>query len=58
MFFTIAKRADISEVINTIKHFNPKAFYSVEDVRTASEGIFPNHSTVFSKLSLFEKKGK
>jgi uncharacterized protein YebE (UPF0316 family) len=58
VIFTIAKRADIPEVIALIKQFNPKAFYSVEDVRAASEGIFPNHSTVFSKLAVFEKKGK
>jgi len=58
LIFTIVKRADISSVTKMIKQFNPKAFYSIEDVRAASEGIFPNHSTVFSKLMVFEKKGK
>jgi hypothetical protein len=28
-------------VVGIIKEFNPHAFYSVEDVRTASEGVFP-----------------
>ncbi|MCZ7362207.1 MAG: DUF2179 domain-containing protein [Candidatus Methanoperedens sp.] len=35
------KRKDIDEIINMIKQFNPKAFYSIEEVRAASEGIFP-----------------
>lgn len=58
IIFTVAKRSDITEVTTLIKQFNPKAFYSIEDVQAASEGIFPNHSSVFSKLSVFEKKGK
>ena len=58
VIFTIVKRTDIPQVLNKIQQFNPKAFYSIEDVRSASEGIFPNHSTVFSKFLAFEKKGK
>lgn len=29
------------EVVEIIKRFNPKAFYSIEDVKFVSEGIFP-----------------
>jgi uncharacterized protein YebE (UPF0316 family) len=39
--FTVVKRQDLPQVIEIIKRFNPHAFYSVEDVRHASEGIFP-----------------
>jgi uncharacterized protein YebE (UPF0316 family) len=39
--FTVVKRQDLPQVVGIIKQFNPHAFYSVEDVRHASEGIFP-----------------
>ncbi len=42
MIFTIIKRSDLTKVLNIIKRFNPKAFYTIEDVRSVSEGIFPN----------------
>ena len=58
IIFTVVKRSAIPEVINKIKKFNPRAFYSIEDVRGASEGIFPEQSSAFSKLMVFEKKGK
>jgi uncharacterized protein YebE (UPF0316 family) len=41
--FTIIKRKQLSEVVAIIKRCDPRAFYSVEDVRTAAEGIFPAH---------------
>lgn len=55
--FTLVKRSDIPEIIKLIKRFNPKAFYSIEDVRAAAEGNFPHQNTVFSKFMRFEKKG-
>jgi uncharacterized protein YebE (UPF0316 family) len=58
IIFTVVKRSDIQDVLFKVKQFNPKAFYSVEDVRAASEGIFPNNSKIFSKFLAFEKKGK
>lgn len=41
IIFTIIKRKDLPEIIHLIQTYNPKAFYSVEDVRMAREGIFP-----------------
>jgi uncharacterized protein YebE (UPF0316 family) len=41
IIFTIIKRKDMPKVEQAIKNFNPKAFYSLEDVRLAREGIFP-----------------
>jgi len=41
VIFTIVKRKNLEEVIDEVRQYNPKAFFSVEDVRTASEGIFP-----------------
>ncbi len=40
---TIVKRKDLKEIVKTIKKFNPKAFYSVEDVRSVSNGNFPGN---------------
>jgi uncharacterized protein YebE (UPF0316 family) len=45
VIFTIIKRKYLKEVIETIQTYNPKAFYSVEDVRLAKEGIFPSSGT-------------
>lgn len=53
IIFTVIKRGDLPKVTEMIERFNPKAFYSVEDVRTASEGVFPNHSTTFLKFIKF-----
>ncbi|MEW6447559.1 MAG: DUF2179 domain-containing protein [Bacillota bacterium] len=39
--FTIIKRKDLQNVIKLIKEYNPKAFYSIEEVRSAIEGVFP-----------------
>jgi uncharacterized protein YebE (UPF0316 family) len=39
--FTIIKRKDLGAVTAIIHELNPKAFYSVEEIRSAREGIFP-----------------
>ncbi|MGE3807575.1 MAG: DUF2179 domain-containing protein, partial [Gemmataceae bacterium] len=41
IIFTIIKRKDIDSVIALVKQFNPKAFYSIDDLQSATEGIFP-----------------
>lgn len=42
IIFTIVDRRQHDKVIAIIKKFNPKAFYSVEDVKAVSEGgVFP-----------------
>ena len=41
LIYTTIKRKDVHDVVEIIKRFNPKAFFSVEEVRLASEGIFP-----------------
>jgi uncharacterized protein YebE (UPF0316 family) len=34
IIFSIVKRRHIADVISIINHFNPKAFYSIEDIRS------------------------
>ncbi|MDD2473774.1 MULTISPECIES: DUF2179 domain-containing protein [unclassified Methanoculleus] len=41
VLFLVVKRKNIRDVENAIHTFNPKAFYSIEDVRRAAEGTFP-----------------
>ena len=41
MVFTIIKRQDLQHVVGIIKDFNPNAFYSVEEVKSVAEGVFP-----------------
>ena len=46
VIFTIVERSDIPSVVETIKRFNPNAFYSVEDVRFVSEAVTPHRLPV------------
>lgn len=62
MVFTIIRRQDLPLVVNIIKQFNPTAFYSVEEVKSVAEGVFPlkrSHG-VFSWMDSlgFYRKGK
>ena len=41
LIFTVVQRQDLSRVIAIIKKFNPRAFYSVEEVRSVAEGVIP-----------------
>lgn len=41
IIYSIIKRTEIQTVENIVKTTNPKAFYSIEDVKSVSHGIFP-----------------
>ena len=41
IIFMVVKRAKIPHLIPLIRDFQPDAFYTIEDVRTTNEGIFP-----------------
>jgi uncharacterized protein YebE (UPF0316 family) len=62
MVFTIIKRLDLPHVIGIIKQFHPNAFYSVEEVKSVAEGVFPEPRVrgVFSWIDSlrFYRKGK
>ena len=40
MIFTIMKRKNVAAVVDMIRQHNPTAFYSVEDIRHSSQGVF------------------
>jgi uncharacterized protein YebE (UPF0316 family) len=62
IIFTIIRRSDLPAVVKIIEKFHPKAFYSIEDVRFASEGIFPmrgfSHGSNILGLLRLRRKGK
>ena len=50
LIYMTIKRRDINNILEIIKKLNPKAFFSIEEVRLAKEGIFPlrkNHHFSF-----------
>jgi len=62
MVFTIIKRQDLPRVIGIIKQFHPSAFYSIEEVKSVAEGVFPERPSrgVFTWMDSlrFYRKGK
>jgi len=44
LLYTVIKRSQLSPVIAHIKTFNPKAFYTVEDIRFAAGGTYSPNS--------------
>lgn len=42
ILLTVVKRKDITEIRSLIEKYQPQAFYSIEDIRSVSHGVFPN----------------
>ena len=63
VIFMVIRRGDFGTITNLIKKFNPKAFYTLEDVKLVSEGIFPIKKAGITKSLYFPpfkywRKGK
>ena len=62
MVFTIIKRSDLTHVIGIINEYHPNAFYSIEEVKSVAEGVFPERQPrgMFSWIDPFwsARKGK
>ena len=50
IIFTILKRKDIDTAREIIHRVQPNAFYSIEDVRMAKQGVFPAKGNFSSKM--------
>ena len=50
IILSVVKRQDLDEVISAIRDYLPKAFYSVEDIKSVADGGFPQKRS----LLLFE----
>lgn len=62
VIFTVIKKIDLEKIKEFILKNNPNAFYTIENVDSISEGVFPerNHPFNFLKMSngTFLRKGK
>jgi uncharacterized protein YebE (UPF0316 family) len=56
--FTIIRRREVATVVNLIKQFNPKAFYTIEEVGFVEEGIFPTRKNWLGNVFRSWRKGK
>src|ERR1035437_4901752 len=45
MVFTIIKRKNVQQVVLLIRQFNPTAFYSIEEIKNTSQGVFTAKSS-------------
>jgi uncharacterized protein YebE (UPF0316 family) len=41
LIYMTVERKDVDDILEIIKKFNPKAFFSIEGIRSANEGVFP-----------------
>jgi uncharacterized protein YebE (UPF0316 family) len=62
LIYTIVQRNDLVKVMDIINQFNPKAFYTIEDIKAVNEGIFPpqkeNLISSFGSILRQWRKGK
>jgi len=62
LVFTVVPKQAVRSIIGLIKRFNPKAFYSIEEVSLVEKGIFPDKKSgdFFGLARLFWpfRKGK
>jgi uncharacterized protein YebE (UPF0316 family) len=57
LLYTVVKRKDYPELMSIINRVHPKAFVTVEEVRSSQEGIFPAHSSRYPTTA-FRSKAK
>jgi uncharacterized protein YebE (UPF0316 family) len=60
MIFSIVNRKYIGDYVDIVQKFNPKAFYTIEDIKSVKEGYFKTHRTfsAFDHLHFLRRKGK
>ena len=52
LIYTIVHRNELYKVLDVINKFNPRIFYTIEDVKSANEGIFtPQKQNAISNFS-------
>ena len=56
VILTVINRRDMDQVIKIVKEFNPNAFYTIENIRTVVEGIFPQQMTTRTSRKSFLSK--
>jgi uncharacterized protein YebE (UPF0316 family) len=57
VIYTVINRKELADVVRLLQSLHPHVFYTVEEARTASEGIF-HHQPSTRLLQQFDLKGK
>ncbi len=57
LIYTLVPRRSVGDVVNIIHESHPKAFFSVEEVRDAQDGIFPADK-LQHQIASQQRKGK
>jgi len=59
ILFTIIKRKNLEHVLTAVSELAPNAFYTIESIRSAREGVYPlQEQSVFGKLFRKFRKSK
>ena len=56
ILFTLIPRNDLPRIVALVNSHNPRAFYSIEDVRFVSEGVFPARRGGLKLREMFFRK--
>jgi hypothetical protein len=58
VIFTVCRRRNVQDVLKMVKHFNPRAFYTIEDVRFVQDNLPVNvrRRGIVSRLALRNRK--
>ncbi len=58
LIFSVIERKHIGDLVSLIKKWNPSAFYSIEEVKLAREGVFKPAASPLAMLSFGLRKQK
>lgn len=58
IIFSIIRRKEIDVFINTLHQFHPNAFYTIEDVKEAKDGVFNRQKSLAAGIPSLLKKAK
>jgi uncharacterized protein YebE (UPF0316 family) len=60
IIFSIIRRKEIPTFVNTLHEYHPTAFYTIEDVKTAKDGVFKSagNSSITKGVASLLKKAK
>jgi uncharacterized protein YebE (UPF0316 family) len=58
IIYCIIKRSDYKQVSSIIYEYNPRAFFTIEDIKFANEGVFPMRSMMRGSGNFPWRKGK
>ena len=59
LIFSVIKRENIQHFVSVINQYNPRAFYTIEDVKSVNEGVFKRpRKRIINTLGFMGNKGK